>query len=432
MKLLGRCLAFCVSLATAGFLYAAAFAQEQGKGTEDVYSEEQYRETQALIDRMQAKINTINSAASERNKEIEFLNKQINEALKFIASERAADTVTFRETSESLQDELQNVYQTQEDLISRLTKVTRENEKVVADLRSEVSALNERLSREQETAAGLRQELGDLAAKRRSTTAGKARTGEDPDQARQAPSADKKAMPSRLAEIPSLKREIAVLGAAKKRIEEDLDEARYALSAGNKTMERRRQEIAGLKREIAALKKERAGLEGKAPDRGRTLGSAAERNAGDLSAYRSEFFGRLRKVFGDHPDIRIDGDRLVLQSEVLFASRSARLDPLGKVTLKRLAETLIDVARKIPPDVNWILRVDGHTDRVPISTSAYVSNWELSMQRAINVVKFLSRLGLAPGHLAASGFGEYQALDPGDDEIAYRRNRRIEFKLTQP
>ena len=421
MKLLGRCLAFCVGLATAGFLYPA-FAQDQGKGKEDVYPEDKYRETQALIDRMQAKINTINSAAAARIKEIELLNKQINDAIKFIANERAADTVTLRENSEVLQDELKNVYETQEDLISRLTEVTNENEKVVADLRSEVSALNERLSREQETAAGLRRELGDLAAKLRSTAAGTAKAGEDPDQARQALSA----------EIPTLKREIAALGAAKKKIEEDLDEARYALATDKKTMERRRQEIAGLKREIAALKKERAGLEGKAPAMGRKRKSAAELNAGDLSAYRSEFFGRLREVFGDDPDIRVVGDRFVLQSEVLFAARSARLDPLGKVTLKRLAETLKGVARKIPPDVNWILRVDGHTDRVPISTSAYVSNWELSMQRAINVVKFLTRLGLAPGRLAASGFGEYQALDPGDDEIAYRRNRRIEFKLTPP
>ncbi len=431
MKLPGRCLAFCASLATAGFLYAAAFAQEQGKGTEDVYSEEQYRETQALIDRMQAKINTINSAASERDKEIEFLNKQINEAIKFIASERA-DGMTLRENNEYLQDELKNVYETQDELISQLTEATSEKEKVVADLRSEVSALNERLLREQETATGLRQELGDLAAKLRSTAADKARIEEDPDQAGQALSADKKTTESRLAEISSVKREIAALGAAKKRIQEDLEQARHALSADKKTMEGRRMEMAGLKRDIAALKKARAGLEGMVPDMGRKLKSPAERDARDLSTYRSEFFGRLREVFGDHPDIRIVGDRFVLQSEVLFASRSARLDPLGKVTLQRLAETLIDVARKIPPDVNWILRVDGHTDRVPISTSAYVSNWELSTQRAINVVKFLSRLGLAPGRLAATGFGEYQALDPRDSEIAYRRNRRIEFKLMQP
>ncbi len=388
MKLLGRCLAFCVSLATAGFLYPA-FAQEQGKGKEDVYSEEQYRETQALIDRVKAKINTINSAVSERDREIEFLNKQINEAIKFIASERA-DSVTLRESSEYLQDELKNVYETQDELISRLTKVTSENEKVVADLRSEVSALNERLSREQETATGLRQELGDLAAKLRSTAADKAR------------------------------------------IEEGLDEARQALSADKKTMESRLAEIAGLKRDIAALEKARAGLEGKVADMALKLKSAAERNARDLSTYRSEFFGRLREVFGDDPDIRMVGDRFVFQSEVLFPSGSAELDPDGQSTLTQLAETLKEVAKKIPAEVNWMLRIDGHTDRVPIKTWAYESNWELSTARATSVVKFLVRLGLAREHLTATGFGEYRALDPRDNEIAYHRNRRIEFKLTQP
>ncbi len=430
MKLLGRCLAFCASLATAGFLYAAAFAQEQGK--EDVYSEEQYHETQALIDRMQVKINTINSAVSESDKEIEFLNKQINEAIKFIASERAAGSVTSRENNEYLQDELKNVYETQDELISQLTEVTSEKEKVVADLRSEVSALNERLSREQETATGLRQELGDLAAKLRSTAADQARIEEDLDEAPQALSDDKKTMESRLAEIPSLKRDIAVLGTAKKRVEEDLDEARQALSDDKKTMERRRKEIAGLKRDIAALEKARAGLEGKVADMGLKLKSAAERNARDLSTYRSEFFGRLREVFGDDPDIRMVGDRFVFQSEVLFPSGSAELDPDGQSTLTELADTLKGVAKKIPPEVNWMLRIDGHTDRVPIKTWAYESNWELSTARATSVVKFLVRLGLPPEHLAATGFGTYRALAPRDDEIAYRRNRRIEFKLTQP
>jgi chemotaxis protein MotB len=428
MKLLGLCLAFFVSLATAGFLYAADFAQEQGK--EDIYSEEQYHETQTLIDRMQAEINTINSAVSERDKEIEFLNNQIKEAIKFIGSGRE-DNVTLSENNEYLQGELKNVQEAQDELSSRLTEVTSEKEKVVADLRWEVSALNERLSREQETATGLRQELGDLAVKLRSTAAGKARIEEDLDEARQALSADKKTMESRLAEIAGLKRDIAVLGTAKKRIEEDLDEAHHALSADKKTMERRRKEIAGLKRDIAALETARAGLEGKVADMGLKLESAAERNARGLSTYRSEFFGRLREVFGDDPDIRMVGDRFVFQSEVLFPSVSAELNPDGQSTLTQLAETLKEVAKKIPADVNWMLRIDGHTDRVPIKTWAYESNWELSTARAMSVVKFLVRLGLAPEHLAATGFGEYRALDPRDDEIAYRHNRRIEFKLTQ-
>ena len=387
MKRPGIYLASCVGLATAGFLHASALAQEQGKG--EVYSDEQYRETQALIDRMQAKINTINSDASERDKEIEFLNKQINDAIQVMAGGRE-DNVTLRENNQYLQGELKDVYATEGDLSVRLTELTGEKEKAVANLRSEVSALNDRLSREQETSTGLRGELGDLAAKLRATA------GE------------------------------------KKSLEEELDQARQALAADEKTMESRRQEIAGLKREIAALEKARAGLESKVADMGRRLKSAADKNVREISAYRSEFFGRLREVLGDHPDIRMVGDRFVFQSEVLFPSGSAELDPDGQSTLTQLAETLKDVAKKIPADVNWMLRVDGHTDRVPIKTWAYESNWELSTARATSVVKFLVRLGLAPEHLAATGFGEYRALDPRDDEIAYRRNRRIEFKLTQP
>ncbi len=387
MKRPGIYLALCVGIATSGFLHASALAQEQGTG--EVYSDEQYRETQALIDRMQAKINTINSAASERGKEIEFLNKQIDDAIKLMASGRE-DNVTLRENNQYLQGELKDVYATEGDLSVRLTELTGEKEKAVANLQSEVSALNDRLSREEETSTGLRGELGDLAAKLRATAA------------------------------------------EKKSLEEELDQARQALAADEKTVASRRQEIAGLKREIAALKTARAGLESKVADMGRRLKDAAEKNVQEISTYRSEFFGRLRKVLGDNPDIRMVGDRFVFQSEVLFPSGSAELDPDGQSTLTKLAETLKDVAKKIPADVNWMLRVDGHTDRVPIKTWAYESNWELSTARATSVVKFLVRLGLAPEHLAATGFGEHRALDPRDDEIAYRRNRRIEFKLTQP
>ncbi len=380
---------------------------------------------------MQAKINTINSAASERDKEIEFLNKQINDAIKMISSGRE-DNVTLRENNQYLQDELQDVYATEDDLHAKLTEVTGEKEKAVASLRSEVSTLAERLSRERETTTGLRGELGDLAAKLRATAAEKESIEQDLDQARRALAADRKAMESRQGEIAGLKREIAALGAEKESIEQDLDQARRALAADEKTMESRHQEIAALKSDIAALEEARAGLESKVADMGRKLKVAADRSARELSTYRSEFFGRLREVLGDHPDIRIVGDRFVFQSEVLFPSGSAELDPDGQGTLKHLAETLKEVAKKIPADMNWILRVDGHTDRVPIKTWAYESNWELSTARATSVVKFLVRLGLAPERLAATGFGEHRALDPRDDEIAYRRNRRIEFKLTQP
>ncbi len=153
-------------------------------------------------------------------------------------------------------------------------------------------------------------------------------------------------------------------------------------------------------------------------------------NAG--SKYRSEFFGRLREALGDRPDIRIAGDRFVFQSEVLFTSGSTELDHAGQATLESMAQPLQEVAKKIPSEVKWILRVGGHTDRIPISTSRYESNWELASARAIAVVMFLIDQGVPPERLAVAGFAEYQPLDLRDDEIAYRRNRRIEFKLTQP
>jgi chemotaxis protein MotB len=151
----------------------------------------------------------------------------------------------------------------------------------------------------------------------------------------------------------------------------------------------------------------------------------------ELASYRSDFFARLRDVLGDRQDVRIVGDRFVFQSELLFPSGQARLDPSGQASLRQLASSLKDVAATIPDDINWILRVDGHTDRVPIATAAFASNWQLSTARAISVVEFLVREGVPPQRLAATGFGEFQPLDARDDEFAYRRNRRIEFKLTE-
>jgi chemotaxis protein MotB len=125
------------------------------------------------------------------------------------------------------------------------------------------------------------------------------------------------------------------------------------------------------------------------------------------------------------------GDRFVFQSEVLFGPASAELSDDAKRQLMPVAQALKDIAEKIPPDLNWVLRVDGHTDKRPISTPVYPSNWELSSARAISVVRFFMDQGISASHLVAAGFGEYQPLDAGGDEAAYRRNRRIELKLTE-
>ncbi|HJN04833.1 MAG TPA: OmpA family protein, partial [Alphaproteobacteria bacterium] len=166
-------------------------------------------------------------------------------------------------------------------------------------------------------------------------------------------------------------------------------------------------------------------------DLGARLNQALAAKVEELSRYRSEFFGRLREVLGQRRDITIVGDRFVFQSEVLFASGRAELGDDGKSDLAEIAATLLEIASTIPEDITWVLRVDGHTDAIPIATPQFPSNWELSAARAISVVQFLIERGIPAQRLAATGFGEFQPIDPGIDEIANRRNRRIELKLTE-
>jgi chemotaxis protein MotB len=164
---------------------------------------------------------------------------------------------------------------------------------------------------------------------------------------------------------------------------------------------------------------------------GKRLNAALANKVQELSYYRSEFFGNLRKILGNQPGIRIVGDRFVFQAEVLFKTGSAELGAEGKNQIKQLAGTLKEVTEKIPENIKWVLRVDGHTDNIPINTSRFPSNWELSTARAISVVKYLVANDILPANLAATGFGEFQPLDPRSNKVANRRNRRIELKLTQ-
>ena len=150
----------------------------------------------------------------------------------------------------------------------------------------------------------------------------------------------------------------------------------------------------------------------------------------ELARYRSEFFGKLRELLGDRQDVRVEGDRFVFQSEVLFSSGSADLVGVGRNQISRLSKTLKEIAKRIPNEIDWVLRVDGHTDRLPIRTTQFPSNWELSTARAVAVVKLLIADGLPPHRLAAAGFGEFRPLDKSNSPTALRRNRRIEFKLT--
>jgi chemotaxis protein MotB len=218
-----------------------------------------------------------------------------------------------------------------------------------------------------------------------------------------------------------------------------------SLGAEKKLTEQGRVQIAGLEQQLAALRHQMQTLiatlgaaeakdkesQVQIADLGRKLNVALAQKAEELARYRSAFFQRLTEAIGDRRDLRVVGDRFVLQSEVLFGSGSADLNDQGKRELDKLASTLIDLGRRIPADVAWVLRVDGHTDRIPINTDRYRSNWELSSARAISVVRHLADRGVPSERLAAAGFAEFQPLDNREDIEAHRRNRRIELKLTE-
>ena len=150
-----------------------------------------------------------------------------------------------------------------------------------------------------------------------------------------------------------------------------------------------------------------------------------------LQKYKSEFFGKLSEALGDRDDIQIKGDRFIFQSEILFDSGSVEIQSSGRVALSLIAKTIIDLINDIPTELNWVLQIDGHTDKVPISTSQFPSNWELSHARALEVVKFFIGQGIPADRLSANGYGEYQPINTGDSREDLKQNRRIELKITQ-
>jgi len=195
------------------------------------------------------------------------------------------------------------------------------------------------------------------------------------------------------------------------------------------------QQIAALRRQLGALQdaldaseKKDKEAQGQIADLGQRLNVALAQRVQELTRYRSDFFGRLRTILGNRPDVRIVGDRFVFQSEVFFDTGQALLKPEGRAELDGLATALIELEKKIPGEIAWVLRVDGHTD---IRPTTFRTNWDLSAARAISVVQYLISKGVSPQRLVAAGFGEFQPIDPESTEAAFSRNRRIELKLTE-
>ncbi len=243
---------------------------------------------------------------------------------------------------------------------------------------------------------------------------------------------------SRLAGLVSVE---GAKGAAETRIAavtKQLDDQKGLTAQAQAMVELLNQQILALRKQLAALEnslgdsdKRDKQAQAQIADLGQRLNVALAKRVQELSQYRSTFFGELKKSLGERDDIQVVGDRFVFQSEIFFESGSADLTSEGYAELDKLATALKDLETRIPKDLNWVLRIDGHTDIRPIATATFRSNWELSSSRAISVVKYLISKGVPPARLVAAGFGEFQPFSSGGSEADLRRNRRIELKLTE-
>ena len=368
----------------------------------------------------------LSEAITGRDQTLELLNREVAELADLLDLERRSN-VDLRSNLAQLSTELQSTLTDRDDFAVELTQLR--------SLRDTLSATVETLQARSERAEA---EGSTLQSRL--------------DEALEIVAVDKETINVQLGQLLELQQDIAAMIALRDEMEADLKSAiqRAETTEQNFAAEKEisvaaKAQVALLNRQIAAIRDQmqqlNAALEtsesrdraqkAQISDLGKRLNVALAGKVQELARYRSEFFGRLREVLGEHPDIQIVGDRFIFQSEVLFESGSAEIGLGGEPQLAQLARTLIDISGRIPADIKWILRIDGHTDRVPIRNEQFRSNWELSTARAISVVKFLIRQGIPANKLAATGFGEFQPIDDRTDEIAFRRNRRIELKLTE-
>jgi chemotaxis protein MotB len=307
-------------------------------------------------------------------------------------------------------------------------------DKALKELQQQVSQLSDLLSLERGNNAKLEARTASLSSQLQAMLAERdALKGKVAELTAKAAQADQTA--SQLSEATT------ELGAMRSRAET----AEKALTAEQETSRAAKAQVEELTAAVAALREQLAKIsaaldlsEGKVKtqqtqiaDLGRRLNLALATKVQELARYRSEFFGKLRQIVGDRPDIRVVGDRFVFQSEVLFAPGKADLGDAAKAQLDPVIDALKQISAEIPKDLDWVLRVDGHTDKRPINNAQFASNWELSTARAISVVNYMISQGIPANRLAAAGFADTEPLDPSDSPDAYRRNRRIELKLTE-
>jgi len=332
-----------------------------------------------------------------------------------------------------------------------LTDALSGRDRALARLNDQIAELSELLSLERTSTRELEGEVTQLRASLNKSQSENQRLSTDLAAATGQVKAQDQTIVKQLEELTGLKTDIEMLRKVRAQLETevaamatDLTDSRRQASMQAELSEQQQAQLILLNRQIKALQEQLSAVSSaldlardkvrqqdtELEDLGRRLNLALASKVQQLANYRSEFFGRLKQVLGDNPDLRIEGDRFVFQSELLFATGSASLGDQGRAQVRRLANTLTELGQKIPPDIDWVLRVDGHTDRRPIKSPEFPSNWELSTSRALAIVKYMIELGIEPKRLAATGFGEFHPLDDRDNELAYARNRRIELKLT--
>ena len=354
---------------------------------------------------------TLSDALSNRDSAIDSLGKQIGDLASQLSVEKKA--------TQSLQQDLE-----------KLTLQLRQNQ-------AERDRLNTDLAAQRRSADGLKIERDQLTERLTSMLSERDRLAaslQTQEKAAAAKAEDlQKEIERQRLELTRLAASLAAANDEKGKLFGDLTEEQKLSAEQKAAVVRMTAELAGLKDELARLNAALEAADVKAKeqqaqivDLGQKLNRALASKVEELARYRSEFFGKLREALRGQRDVQIVGDRFVFQSEVLFPSGSAQLQPGGEKQLADVAQRLIEIGQTIPRDINWVLQVDGHTDDKPIRNAVFPSNWELSTARAIAVVKFLHSQGIPNSRLVAAGYAEFQPLSAIDTA----RNRRIELKLT--
>ncbi|MFL2669343.1 MAG: peptidoglycan -binding protein [Alphaproteobacteria bacterium] len=390
---------------------------------------------------------------SGRNDALDRLNRQISELGEVLAIEKKTNDELRQEISQ-LSNELQVSISSRDNLVESLAAITGERDHLVEALKEkskEQQVDRDKIRIQLTTLQGLKNDIVALKKVRNllESKISKLTSAKEKNEADLTAARDRsKRLEARLS---SAEERTAL---AQKRVnEKDIRLSQMQISADKsaKTLKAERalsqkakdrltfltQQISLLRQQLAKISIALEASEAKTKSQnvqiinlGKRLNEALASKVEELARFRSEFFGKLREALGNIKGIRIEGDRFVFQSEVLFPSSSTDLFGPGEKQIVQLARTLRDITSRIPKEVDWILRVDGHTDNRPINTVRFPSNWELSTARAIAVVKKLVAQGIPPHRLAATGFGEFRPLSSSSDQASLSRNRRIEFKLT--